>query len=105
MESHFNLLWVFAESLCNWDVFSSESPAEVLWGGFSRDALFGFEPAVDLYSDPVEAAGTLVNDAEAAVAVVAKARRQEAQAVVVADSILELVNLGDLGLQFPLDML
>ena len=60
---------------------------------------------MDFHSHPVEAAGTLVDDTEAAVAVVAQGRRRAAQAVVVANGILELVDLGDLGLQFPLEVL
>lgn len=60
---------------------------------------------MDLHSHPVEAAGTLVDDTEAAVAVVAQGRWRAAQAVVVANSILKLINLGNLALQFTLEML
>ncbi len=98
----FNLLWVFVDGK---DVCCSDPCTEVFWGGFSRDTLFCFEPAVDLHSHPVEAAGTLVDDTEAAVAMVAQSRRRAAQAAVVANSILKLVDLGDLGLQFPLEMM
>lgn len=60
---------------------------------------------MDLHSHLVEAAGTLVDDTEAAVAVVAQRGWRAEKAVVIANSILKLVDLGDLGLQFPLEML
>lgn len=60
---------------------------------------------MDLHHHPVKAAGTLVDDTEAAVAVVAEGWRRTTKAVVVANSILKLVNLGDLGLQLPLEIL
>ncbi|TNN55422.1 hypothetical protein EYF80_034372 [Liparis tanakae] len=88
------------------DTTHMEHNRKVLRGGFSRDAFLCFEPAVDFHSHPVEAAGTLVDDAVAAVgAVVARGRRGAAQAGVVADGILELVDLGRLGLQFHAEML
>jgi len=80
-------------------VCCSEASTEVLRSGFSRDAFLCFEPSVDFHSHPVEAAGTLVDDTVAAVAAVV------AHAGVVADGILELVDLGSLGLQFHVEML
>lgn len=53
----------------------------------------------------MEAAWTLVDDAEAAVTVVAQGWWRAAQAVVVANSILKFVNLGNLAIQFTLEML
>lgn len=103
-DADFHLLGVFVDSFCDGDVRRSRTPTKVLGCGFSRDPLFCFEPAVNLHSHPLETTGTLVDDAEVAVAVVAKGRRRVAQAVGVADSILELVDLGDLGLEFPLEM-
>lgn len=99
----FDLLWVFANSLWDRDLCCSEPSTEVLWGGLSRDTLFCSEPAVYLHSHSVETAGTLVNDTEVAVAAQGRGRLTLV-VVVVANSILELVNLGVLGLKFTLEM-
>lgn len=58
-----------------------------------------------LHSHPVEAAGGLVDDTEAGGAVGAPGLGGAAQTAVVANSILELVHLGDLGLQLTLEIL
>ena len=65
-----DLLWVFVDSPHNKAVFCSQASEELLWCGFSRDTLFCFKPTVDFHSHPMEAAGTLVDCTEAALALV-----------------------------------
>lgn len=100
------LLRVFADGLCRGDVCWSESSTEVFRSGLRRDAFLCFEPAVDFHSHSVETTGTLVDGAETvATAVVGQGRWRAGQTFVVANCILELLDLQDFSLQFLLEML
>lgn len=74
--------------------------------GFCRHSLFCLEPAVNLHSHPMELTGTLVDDAEAS-AVVGDpgACWWMTQVIGVANSILELVDLGDFGFKLLLKLI
>lgn len=79
---------------------------EVLRRRLCRDSLFCLQPSVNLHSHPLETAGTLVDDADVPVEVGDPGRRwRVAQAVGVAKSILELVDLGEFGLQLTLELM
>lgn len=92
-----HLLRVFMEDLCDGNLGWSESSTEVLRCRLCRDAFLCFEPAVDLCSHPVEAARTLVDDTKATIAAAVKGWGQAAHTFVVANCILELLDLRDLG--------
>lgn len=99
-----NLLRVFGDSFG--DVGCLHLLTEVLRRWFCRDSLFCLQPSVNLHSHPLEATGTLVDDTEAWVEV-GEADRWwwVAEAVGVANSILELVDLGEFGFQLPLELM
>lgn len=99
-----NLLRVFGDSFG--DVGCLHLLTEVLRRGFCRDAFLGLQPSVNLHSHPLETTGTLVDDAEASVqAGVAGRWGWVAKAVGVANSILELVDLAEFGLQLSLELM
>lgn len=99
-----NSPWVFVDGFGDMGCLHLSTEVPGVW--FCRHSLFCLEPPLNLHSHPMELTGTLVDDAEASGVGGHPGEWCGMTTVIgVANSILELVDLGDFGFKLLLKLI